>query len=382
VARVTLLAVVAACVATLAALVGLLAVGAPAHADGAFSVAVTGTESAGKDATARDGSTLRKVTYTLHTGGAPHLAIALDARVTLFAGGQPRSVAAPDGSQQTVIGTILGQGTISDPIGGTPLFDVRLRGGILPDQSQVLFLNNASASEQIALRATLAAGDGRTLAGTATGTLTLAAGTTAEVTSDVWGAAAVASGSSDPTLWYLTRGAAATAYLLLAVVVALGISLGVRAFDGVLRGWRVLDLHQVLTLVMFAFVGLHLVTLALDPYKPYTVAQLFWPFTQAYRPLPAALGVLALYLLVAVTLSSYLRRGIGNRVWLALHLTSYAAFALLTLHGILAGTDTTTPWMLAIYCAASAMVLWLTLARVYFALRAARARAGVVAGRG
>lgn len=181
-------------------------------------------------------------------------------------------------------------------------------------------------------------------------------------------------GVVDPTLWYITRAAAATAYALLVAVVALGIALGFRGFEGMVRGWRIYDLHQVLTLVMLGFTGLHLATLFFDPFKPFALVQLAWPLAEAYRPLWTALGVLALYLLLLVTASSYLRRALGNQMWFLLHLLSYAAFILVTLHGIFGGTDTTTPWMLGIYTGSSALVLLLTLGRVYLALGASRQR--------
>lgn len=180
---------------------------------------------------------------------------------------------------------------------------------------------------------------------------------------------------SDPTLWYLTRGAAITAYLLLTAVVAVGVALGFRGFEGLLRGWRVLDLHQVLTLLLGAFIGLHLLTLYLDPFEPFSVLKLVWPLAETYQPLGTALGVLALYLLLLVALSSWARRFIATRVWFTLHLASYAAFALLTAHGALVGTDAATPWMTGVYVGAGALVILLTVGRVYFAATTRRARA-------
>jgi sulfoxide reductase heme-binding subunit YedZ len=169
---------------------------------------------------------------------------------------------------------------------------------------------------------------------------------------------------ADPTLWYLTRGAAATAYLLLALSVALGSAMSLRAFEGIARAWRVRDLHQFISLLTVAFVGLHLLTLLLDPFKPFTPLQIVWPLAETYRPVWVALGVLGFYLLVAIVATSWLRRTLGKRWWHAIHLTSYAAFVALTLHGLLAGTDSRTPWMLGIYGGAGGAVLWLTIARL------------------
>lgn len=185
----------------------------------------------------------------------------------------------------------------------------------------------------------------------------------------------VGRGAADPTLWYLTRGAAATAYVLLTLSVGLGLSMNLRVFEGMTRAWRVLDLHQVVSLLMFAFIGLHLVTLTLDPFKPFSLLQVVWPLAETYRPLWVALGVLALYLLVAVVATSWLRRALGNRAWRAIHLTSYVAFVLVTLHGLFAGSDASTPWMQAVYWGATALVLYMALFRVW--LRRGRARAPV-----
>jgi hypothetical protein len=178
----------------------------------------------------------------------------------------------------------------------------------------------------------------------------------------------------DPTLWYVTRGAAATAYLLLTAVTAFGIILSFRGLEGLMRGWRVYDLHQVLTLLLLGFIALHLVTLYLDPFEPFSLLKLVWPLAETYRPLGTALGVLTLYLLVLVALSSWARRLLSTRLWYLLHLTSYVAFILVTIHGLLTGADTQTPWMLGLYAGSSGLVALLTLGHIHFARQAARAR--------
>jgi methionine sulfoxide reductase heme-binding subunit len=181
-------------------------------------------------------------------------------------------------------------------------------------------------------------------------------------------------GVDDPALWYVTRGAAATAYLLLTAVMAFGIILSFRGLEGLMRGWRVYDLHQILTLLLLGFVALHLLTLYLDPYEPFSLLKLIWPLAETYRPLGTALGVLTLYLLALVAISSWARRLLSVRLWYLLHLASYVAFVLGTIHGLLSGADTQTPWMLGVYSGSSALVTLLALGRIYFATQAARAR--------
>src|SRR5262249_37453498 len=79
------------------------------------------------------------------------------------------------------------------------------------------------------------------------------------------------------------------------------------------------------------------------------------------------LGLLGLYALVAVLISSWLRRRIPHPTWRALHVASFAAFVLITLHGLLAGADTAQPWMRAVYTGAAASIAFLILMRVLVA---------------
>ncbi|MEO7002128.1 MAG: ferric reductase-like transmembrane domain-containing protein [Ktedonobacterales bacterium] len=77
------------------------------------------------------------------------------------------------------------------------------------------------------------------------------------------------------------------------------------------------------------------------------------------------LGVFALYAFALLLFTSWLRRRMRYRLWRVVHYCSFAMFVLVTAHGWLAGSDTGEPWMRAIYAGASAMVLFLTLVRMF-----------------
>jgi predicted ferric reductase len=87
------------------------------------------------------------------------------------------------------------------------------------------------------------------------------------------------------------------------------------------------------------------------------------------------LGVFSLYGLVIVLLSSWLRRYIKHASWRALHYTSFAVFLLVTLHGVLAGSDSGQPWMILVYLGASAAVVVMTLIRILWVPESAPAPA-------
>lgn len=141
--------------------------------------------------------------------------------------------------------------------------------------------------------------------------------------------------------WYLSRSSGWVAFVLLAVTVVWGI-LGIsRVIErrGLPR-WM-LDLHRHLALLAVVFTGVHLVALVADDWLHVSWRELFVPMAISYRPGAVAWGIAAMYLVVAVQLSSWLRRRLPRRVWRGVHLLSYPAVWMVTLHGLQAGTDAT-----------------------------------------
>jgi sulfoxide reductase heme-binding subunit YedZ len=127
--------------------------------------------------------------------------------------------------------------------------------------------------------------------------------------------------------------------------------------------WLSDEAHQFLALLTTGFVVIHLVALLFDPLIPFSLGNLLVPLNEPYRPLAAGLGVLSLYALGIVLLSSWGRKRISHGVWRALHFMSFLAFLLVTLHGILAGTDVSQPWMQILYLGAGALFTFLIVVR-------------------
>jgi hypothetical protein len=96
--------------------------------------------------------------------------------------------------------------------------------------------------------------------------------------------------------------------------------------------------------------------LGLDSYARFGPLDLLVPFASWYRPTWTGLGVLAGYLSVAVFVSFYIRAWIGYRAWRAFHYAAFGIFGLGTIHGVLAGTDTSTLLASTIYAGAIASV--------------------------
>ena len=63
------------------------------------------------------------------------------------------------------------------------------------------------------------------------------------------------------------------------------------------------------------------------------------PFASSYETGALALGIVAMYLLLAVEITSLLMKRMSRRMWHGVHFSSFALFVFATVHGLLVGTD-------------------------------------------
>ena len=148
--------------------------------------------------------------------------------------------------------------------------------------------------------------------------------------------------------WYLTRGTGTVALILLTLSVALGVA-NVRRLQSERVPRFVLDaVHRNVSLLAMAFLLIHILTSVLDSFAPIRLIDTIIPFAGLYRPLWLGLGTVAFDLLLAVTVTSLVRRRVGYGAWRLLHWTAYASWPVALLHGLGTGSDTKQGWMLVV----------------------------------
>ena len=160
---------------------------------------------------------------------------------------------------------------------------------------------------------------------------------------------------STQVLWFATRGAGAVSLLMLTASVVLGLVTVVRFQHPEWPRFFSYEMHRRISLLAIVFLAVHILAAVLDPFVNLGLIAAVVPFASSYRPLQVAFGVVAFYLFVALIVTSLLRKRIGQRAWRLVHWTSYAMWPLALLHGITAGTDGYSTWMLAldVVCAAA-----------------------------
>jgi sulfoxide reductase heme-binding subunit YedZ len=166
------------------------------------------------------------------------------------------------------------------------------------------------------------------------------------------------------TYWYLTRSTGAVAMVLLTLTVALGV-IDVRRYASERWPRFVVDgLHRNLALLTIVFLVLHILTSVLDSFAPIGLLDAVVPFAGSYRPFWLGLGAVSFDLLLAVTITSLLRRRVGYGAWRAAHWLSYISWPVALLHGFGTGSDVKGAWLLALSLSCLAVVVLSVIVRV------------------
>jgi sulfoxide reductase heme-binding subunit YedZ len=157
-------------------------------------------------------------------------------------------------------------------------------------------------------------------------------------------------------LWYTARAAGIVSLVFLSAVVVLGLLARMRVESRRWPRFLTATVHRDLSLLALVFLALHIVTAVVDPFTSLGFAAAVVPFGSYYRTFWLGLGVLAVELMIAVVVTSLLRRWIGHGVWRAVHWAAYALWPMAVAHGLGTGTDAFTLWSLVITIACVASV--------------------------
>jgi hypothetical protein len=173
--------------------------------------------------------------------------------------------------------------------------------------------------------------------------------------------------------WYAARAAGIVAWALAAASVVWGLSLSTHALGKKPRPAWLFDLHGFLGGMALMFTAVHVGAVVLDTYVHFGLVNVLVPFTGSWHPVAVAWGIVALYLLAAVELTSLARAHMSKKVWRRVHFASFTLLVLSTIHALSAGTDArSVPFQVAVVLTC-AVVVFLTVVRVERSARAVRA---------
>jgi sulfoxide reductase heme-binding subunit YedZ len=165
--------------------------------------------------------------------------------------------------------------------------------------------------------------------------------------------------------WWLARGTGVVSLLLLTASLLLGI-LGSLRFSAAPRWPRfaIDTLHRDISLLVIAVLVVHIITSVLDSFAPIRLVDAVIPFISSYRPIWLGLGAVAFDIMLALVVTSLLRRRLGFGTWRLVHWLAYASWPVAVLHGLGTGSDTKVWWMLALTALCVGAVLAAVLVRI------------------
>jgi methionine sulfoxide reductase heme-binding subunit len=143
--------------------------------------------------------------------------------------------------------------------------------------------------------------------------------------------------------WYVARAGGIVAWALLAASVVWGLVLSTRLRPPRTTPAWTLDLHRALGGLATVFTAIHVGAIMLDSYVHFGLGDVLVPFASSWHPDRVAWGIVGLYLLLAVELTSLARRYLPPRVWRRIHVLSLPLFLVATMHFVVTGTDAGNP---------------------------------------
>lgn len=161
--------------------------------------------------------------------------------------------------------------------------------------------------------------------------------------------------------WFVARSSGIVAWALLSLSVCWGLFLSTKAVAKASAPAPLLDLHRHLGGLAVVFTAMHLVGLVADSYVSFGWAEILVPMASTWKPGAVAFGIVGMYLLVAVELSSLAKRRLSHRLWRWIHRSSFVLYVAATYHGIAAGTDHSNQWFRLSALASVNVVMFLTI---------------------
>jgi sulfoxide reductase heme-binding subunit YedZ len=184
-------------------------------------------------------------------------------------------------------------------------------------------------------------------------------------------------GSDQPVQWWAARSSGFVAQFTITMSMLFGLMISSRGLDGGLHRSTVLELHQQWSLAAVIALAAHVLIIVTDSYSSITVTGALTPGLSEELTGPVALGAIAFWGILLLTLSSWLRAYLSFVVWRVIHTVATAAFVLGIVHGMTAGTDTNTLVFEALYVASGSAVIGATIFRFLYVARRRTAPASV-----
>jgi methionine sulfoxide reductase heme-binding subunit len=177
---------------------------------------------------------------------------------------------------------------------------------------------------------------------------------------------AIAAANASTWSWYFARATGFVALILLTGIIVLGVLGPLRVVSDSWPRFAIRTVHRDVSLLALLVIAIHVITLVLDSYVSIPLSAAVLPWGSSFSPFWTGVGAIAFDLMIAIVVTSLVRRRLGYRTWRFVHWFAYASWPLAVAHGIATGTDSTTAWALCITIACIAIVMMAVVTRMQY----------------
>lgn len=188
-------------------------------------------------------------------------------------------------------------------------------------------------------------------------------------------------GEKEKRAWYFGRATGMVAFILFTLVVIYGLLMKSQMLIRLLPMPTLNAIHEYLSLSALSIAFLHMISFFFDRYLHINLIEAVVPFylERSFSStlgldigVAVGLGILAFYLALVLVFTSLYRHKLPLKLWRGLHYLSFLFYLLIILHGLSAGTDSTSYWAQGMYAGSFLIVVILIGVRIASALKLRR----------
>jgi hypothetical protein len=165
--------------------------------------------------------------------------------------------------------------------------------------------------------------------------------------------------------WLIIRGSGIAAFALLSAATIWGLLVSSKLLGKLVKAKGLTWFHESLGIGALLSTAIHVFVLSIHDFLEFTWFELLVPGQSDWSPLAVAFGITAMYGLVIVVGTFYVKKWLGQKMWRAIHFGSIGVFVSSMIHGIAAGTDTMAPMMIGLYAGSAGVVTVLIAFRLF-----------------
>lgn len=168
--------------------------------------------------------------------------------------------------------------------------------------------------------------------------------------------------------WYITRAAGLISFLLLYIVIFLGLSIQTPILKKIIKPLFSLNVHAWLSVQVLVLVFVHALALLFDKFLEFNLVDIIVPFASDFHPPKLAAGILAMYLMIILIISSYLKRFISYKIWRAIHFLNIILYLFSAFHAFNLGTDLAGGIMRNVFIGANLFLIFIIIVNIVLRL--------------